>query len=434
MSGGSWEVPGQAAAVRVLREAVGRGEVSHAWAFLGPAGVGQEQAARWLVAALNCPNTVDGVPDGTCDVCDRSRRGAHPAYWEFAPAGTVHRVVEVREQWLAAAFRTASEGRWKVLRVVDADRMNEPAANAFLKGLEEPPPNTVWVLDVVDPDELPDTILSRCRTVRFVPWTPADLDAEAQRLGLDGADRDLAVRAALGSPPALARLAGPGGLDDLRTHREIPRRLRVEGQGYALVAARAIDDEAKRRAAALKEAGRAEVADLDELYGGAPPRGVVKQVEERSARRERESRLSTVQSALDDLVGWYRDCLLIGAAGPSATMATSASGPATPAAEAATGAAKAARSGAEAATPAAGPETAGQRSALPVAGSALAAVVHADDVEALRADAAALPPAVILASIDRVLVTREDLELNLQQTLSLEALFLDLATLALTAA
>jgi len=376
---GVWDVPGQAGAVRVLAGAVERGETSHAWAFLGPAGVGQEQAARALAAALNCPNAVGGVPDGTCDTCDRCRRGAYPAYWEFAPAGTVHRVVEVREQWIATASRTALEGRWKVLRVIDADRMNEPAANAFLKVLEEPPPNTVWVLDVVDPDELPDTILSRCRAVRFVPWTPADLAVAAGRLGLHGADADLAVRAALGSPPALARLAAPGGLDDLRTHRAIPRRLREDGPGHALVAARALDDEAKRRAAARKEEGRAEVATLDDLYGGAPPRGVVKQVEERAARRERESRLATVQAALDDLVGWYRDCLLVGAGGDPAHA------------------------------------------------------LHADDAAALRADAAALPPAVVLASIDRVLATREDLELNLQQTLSLEALLLDLATLALAA-
>lgn len=201
----------------------------------------------------------------------------------------------------------------------------------------------------------------------------------AGRLGLHGAEADLAVRAALGSPPALARLAAPGGLDDLRAHRSIPRRLREDGPGFALVAARALDDEAKRRAAARKEEGRAEVATLDDLYGGAPPRGVVKQVEERAARRERESRLATVQAALDDLVGWYRDCLLVGAGGDPAQA------------------------------------------------------LSADDADALRADAAALPPAVVLAAIDRVLATREDLELNLQQALSLEALFLDLAALALAA-
>jgi hypothetical protein len=136
-----------------------------------------------------------------------------------------------------------------------------------------------------------------------------------------------------------------------------------------------LDEEAKRRAAVLKAAGRAELDALAELYGDGLPRGVAKQVEDRSARRERESRLATVQAALDDLVGWYRDCLLVGAGGdPSAAL-------------------------------------------------------HADDADALRADAAALPAAVVLRSIDLVLAARTDLELNLSQGLALEALFLELATI-----
>jgi len=371
-----WDIPGQEHAAAVLRGACARGEVGHAWAFVGTAGVGQEQAARALVAALNCPGTLDGVPDGTCDTCDRCRRGAYPSYWEFVPAGTVHRVVEVRELWLSAAYRTALEGRWKVLRILDADRMNEPAGNAFLKALEEPPPHTVWILDVADPDELPDTILSRCRVVRFVSWTAAALDDLAARLGLaEDRDRALAVRGALGSPVSLTRLAPPGGLDDLRAHRSIPRRLRGQGPGAAVVIARELDEEGRRRAAAVGAEGKAELEELAGVYGDAAPRGVVRQVEERAGRRQREARLSVLQAALDDLVGWYRDCLLVGTGGDPADA------------------------------------------------------LHADDADALRADAAALSPTVVLASVDRILQTRTDLELNLAQTLALEALFLELATL-----
>ncbi len=372
----SWDVPGQRHAAATLQGACARDEVSHAWAFVGMAGVGQEQAARTLAAALNCPNARDGVPDGVCPTCDRCARGAYPAYWEFAPGGTVHRVVDVRDEWIPTAFRTATEGRWKVLRIIDADRMNEPAANAFLKALEEPPPGTAWVLDIADPEELPDTILSRCRLVRFVPWGSDELDAEAQRLGIaEDADRALAVRASFGSPVTLARLAAPGGLDDLRTHRAIPRLLGQQGPGHALLAARSMDEEGKRRTAALKAEGRAELEALAELYGDATPRGIVKQVEDRSARREREARLATMQAALDDLVGWYRDCLLVASGGdPADALGT-------------------------------------------------------EDPETLRTEAAALPLAAALEAVDRILTTRTDLELNLAQGLALEALFLDLAVL-----
>ncbi|HEY8338844.1 MAG TPA: DNA polymerase III subunit delta' C-terminal domain-containing protein, partial [Egibacteraceae bacterium] len=305
---------------------------------------------------------------------------AFPALEEFEPTGTFHRVKDVRERWLRVASRSAAEGSWKVLRVVDADRMNETAANAFLKGLEEPPPRTVWVLDVTDPDELPDTILSRCRAVRFVPWGPAELEAEAARLGLPpGPDRDLAVRAALGSPLALRRLAAPGGLDDLRAHRDIPRRLREEGPGFALVAARALDEEAKRHTAAIKAETQAHLDELAQVYGDEVPRRVAKQILDQSARREREAKVVVAQAALDDLVGWLRDCLYIGAGG----------------------------------------EPGG--------------AIHVDALEQLRADAAALPPKALLAAIDRILATREELELNVQQGLALEALLLDLSALALTA-
>ncbi len=370
-----WDLPGQPRAAEVLRGAVARGEVGHAWALLGTPGVGQDRAVRTLAAALNCPGAVDGVPDGTCDVCRRCARGAYPALWEFVPAGSVHRVVEVREQWLATAFRTASEGRVKVLRIVDADRMNESAANAFLKGLEEPPPATVWVLDIADPDELPDTILSRCRTVRFVPWSTDALDAEARRLGMgDDRDRGLAVRASFGSPVVLRRLAAPGGLDDLRAHRALVGRLREQGSGVAVLAARELDEEGKRRTAALKAEGKAEQAALAELYGDVLPRGVAKQVEDRLARQDREARLAVLQAALDDLAGCYRDLLLVHGGGDEGAIGD-------------------------------------------------------EGADALRVEAEALGPRGALRALDLVTATRTDLELNLSVALAIEALLLQLAAL-----
>lgn len=376
-----WHVPGQQRATAVLRGAVERGEVSHAWAFVGPPGVGQQRAARVLAAALNCVVAGErGGGCGHCDVCDRCLRGAFASLWEFEPTGTFHRVVDVREQWLHVASRSAMEGRWKVLRVVDADRMNDAAANAFLKGLEEPPDRTVWVLDVADPDELPDTILSRCRVVRFAAWAPDALDARARELGLgDATDRALAVRAAFGSPVALERLAAAGGLEDLRVHRSVVRRIREDGPGHALLAARALEDEVRRRTAALKAAGKAELAELTQLYSGELPRGVAKQIEERTSRREREAKTLVLQAALDDLVGWLRDCLLVGAGGDAHILP----------------------------------------------------IVHVDAVMELREEAEALSAAVLLAAIDRVLDTRLALESNVGTTLALEAMLLDLSTLVM---
>ncbi|HVM18391.1 MAG TPA: hypothetical protein VM307_00360 [Egibacteraceae bacterium] len=369
-----WDVPGQQHAVQVLRTAVERDEVSHAWAFIGPAAVGQQQAVRWLAAATNCGSFAP--PCGVCDICRRCLSGAYPALSEFVPTGAFHRVDDVRD-WLRTASLTLAEGRTKVLRVADAERMNEQTQNKFLKGLEEPPPHTVWVLEITDPDELLDTILSRCRVVRFVAWDSAALDAHGRTLGLDDdAERALAVRASMGSPVQLARLAQPGGVDDLRAHRSWPALLREGGPGMAVMAARALDDEVKRRTAALKGQAKRDLEELAADYGDEPPAGVVKQLQERAGRREREARVVTVQAALDDLAGWLRDCVVVSRGG--------------------------------------------------------APLIHTDAADQVRADAEAFDAPQLLEALDLVVETRESLEFNVQQALTLEAMFLRLSALALT--
>src|SRR5680860_650966 len=187
------------------------------------------------------------------------------------------------------------------------------------------------------------------------------------------------VRAAFGSPVALERLAAAGGLEDLRVHRSVVRRIREDGPGHALLAARALEDEVRRRTAALKAAGKAELAELTQLYSGELPRGVAKQIEERTSRREREAKTLVLQAALDDLVGWLRDCLLVGAGGDAHILP----------------------------------------------------IVHVDAVMELREEAEALSAAVLLAAIDRVLDTRLALESNVGTTLALEAMLLDLSTLVM---
>ena len=380
MTDAPWEIPGQERAVAVLRRAAHREEVGHAWAFVGPAGVGQQQAARVLAAALNCETVAPPErPCGHCSTCDRTLRGAHPAYWEFDRTGAFHRVDDVRDTWLSIAFRTITEGRFKVLRITDADRMNETAANAFLKALEEPPARTVWVLDLADPDELPDTILSRCRMVPFAPWQPEQLHAEAVRLGLtDPADIDLAVRACLGSPIALRRLAVPGGLDDLLRARSILGRLRREGPGAALVLARELDEVVRRQVASRREDGKATLATLAAEYGDEVPRAVTRHLEAIVTREERETKTSTLQATLDDLTAWLRDCMLVAAGGQASDA------------------------------------------------------IHRDVPDALRSDAAA-GCARLLRAADLVSATRDSLELNVQPQLALESLFLELHALTASA-
>ncbi len=303
-----WDIPAQRRAAEVLSGAVTRDDIGHAWAFVGPPDVGQTEVARAFAADANGA-LGDEVLTG------RFLRGAHPAYREFTPVGAFHRKEDVRSLWLDAANQTIKEGRVKVLRIVAADRMNPEAANAFLKALEEPPPGTVWILDLADPAELPDTILSRCRVVTFAAWNAAQLSELAASLDLTGVDAQLAVRAAMGSPTVLRRLADPTALADYRAHREWLVRVRADGPGFALLASRALKDEIGRRVKAIEAEGDAQLEQLTALYGDQPPRPVLKDLEERYKRLARAEQTATVQQALDDVVGWCRDALVVGGGG-----------------------------------------------------------------------------------------------------------------------
>ena len=308
-----WDVPAQDRAVEVLRGAVERNDIGHAWAFVGPPEVGQEQAARAFAATANGAVVDGAVTDPV--LVGRFMRGAHPAYREFNPVGVFHRKEDVHGLWLDAANSTVKEGRVKVLRIVAADRMNDNAANAFLKALEEPPPGTVWILDLTDPEEVPDTILSRCRVVTFAPWTRDQLLQLATSLGVVAEDAELVVRASMGSPTQVRDLAVPEVLDDYRLHRSWLIRVREDGPGFALRASRALKDEISRRTKAVAVQGDAELEGLTELYGDTPPKPVIKDLEEKYKRLGRAEQTATVQNALDHLVGWCRDALVVGGGG-----------------------------------------------------------------------------------------------------------------------
>ncbi|MBW3602895.1 MAG: hypothetical protein KY434_09390 [Actinobacteria bacterium] len=360
----TWDIPGQARATELLRAAAERGEVGHAWAFTGPPGVGQQEAARSLAATLNGAHGADAA---------RFMRGHHPAYREYVPIGAFHRVTDVREEWLSAAYQTLSEGTWKVLRIVAAERMNDQAANAFLKGLEEPPQRCTWILDLADPAEVPDTVLSRCRVLRFRPWDAATLYHRAAELGLDGDDAHLAVRIASGSPEELARLARPGALDAVREHRSVLTRVRREGPGVALHFAKELDNEVKAVTGELRADAARELDALAEAYGDEPPTVVRKAVEERYARMERDAKTTTIQRALDDLLSWCRDAAMVAGGGD--------------------------------------------------------AVIHADALDDLHEDVEHLDLSVFVRAADLALRTRDALEVNVQPALAVEALVLNIHAL-----
>ena len=160
-------VLGNETALRLLGRALRTGEVSQAYLFHGPPGVGKRTAAIKFGAAL--------VAGGNKAAEERAFRGLHPDLTEVLPEGAFTTIGQVRQVVRLAASRPF-EGVRRVF-VLQADTLNVQAANALLKTLEEPEGETVFVLLATSREGVLPTILSRAQAVRFNP-VPTNAVAE----------------------------------------------------------------------------------------------------------------------------------------------------------------------------------------------------------------------------------------------------------------
>ena len=115
--------------------------MTHSWLFTGPPGSGRSIAAKVFATALVCPH--GGC--GECDQCRSAAAGTHPDILWVSTNGVVLTVDEIREA-IHEAANMPTVARWRVVVVEDADRLNDAAANALLKSVEEPPARTVFLL------------------------------------------------------------------------------------------------------------------------------------------------------------------------------------------------------------------------------------------------------------------------------------------------
>ncbi|MBI3298059.1 MAG: hypothetical protein HYZ75_07845 [Elusimicrobia bacterium] len=178
-------LPGQERAVRFLRRLLVTRSLPPALLFTGPQGAGKADAAWAFAKALNCTAHKDDCcplpAPGTaspCPSCSAAEKGLDPDLQrvdaEFQAAvldEDAAKQKSLRIDTLRHVLRVfemrSMEGRWKTAVLLDAHRLVPDAANAILKGLEEPPPRAVWILVTHRPAELLATVRSRCQSVRF---------------------------------------------------------------------------------------------------------------------------------------------------------------------------------------------------------------------------------------------------------------------------
>ncbi len=212
-------------------------------------------------------------------------------------------------------------GRWQVIVLEDSDRLTEGAANVLLKAVEEPAPRTVWLLCAPSLEDVLPTIRSRCRHLTLrTPPVAAVADILVRRDGIDPALAAFAARATQGHIDRARRLAQD---ESARTRRTsvLKLPLRIDDVGGCLKAAQELVDAAAEDAKQLAE--EVEVKETEELKAalgagagtsGRMPRGtagVMKELEDRQKRRRTRTQRDSLDLALTDLTGFYRDVLAL---------------------------------------------------------------------------------------------------------------------------
>jgi DNA polymerase-3 subunit delta' len=286
--------------------------VYHAWLITGPPGSGRSNMAHAFAAALLCPN--DGC--GECKSCVMAAAGSHPDISVLATERVQITIDEVR-QLVADSQFGGSLGKFRIMIIEDADRMQERSSNVLLKALEEPPAGTIWLLCAPSEADMLPTIRSRVRRVGLK--VPAVEEVARILVSRDGIDEKLALQVAAESQShiGMARRLATSSEARSRRRETLMSALAINGVTAAVNTAERWLDIAKKDAEALtqekdEEEKTALLRSLGLAPGDAVPNSLkpdLKSLEEGQKRRATRSVRDGLDRILVDLLSLYRDVL-----------------------------------------------------------------------------------------------------------------------------
>lgn len=153
-----------------LQKQLNSGRISHAYLFIGPENTNKLATAEEFISALHCTARKNGKACNKCAVCKQIKKRIYPEILHIAPENEQILIEQVREVKLFLANKSISSG-WRVVLIEKAHSLTKQAANALLKVLEEPGERQTIILLAEKANTLPNTVISRCQILKFLPTT-----------------------------------------------------------------------------------------------------------------------------------------------------------------------------------------------------------------------------------------------------------------------
>ncbi len=197
------DIVGQNHITQTLKNAIKMNRIGHAYLFSGPRGVGKTTTARIFAKALNCQNGPTETPCNECSRCIRINQGQSMDVLEIDGASN-RGIEEIRELRSKIGFAPA-EGKYKIYIIDEVHMLTDPAFNALLKTLEEPPGQVLFIFATTAPYKVPNTILSRCQSFYFRRISIEEMMeklkriAEEEKINIDSSSLRLIAEGATGS-------------------------------------------------------------------------------------------------------------------------------------------------------------------------------------------------------------------------------------------
>lgn len=190
-----YDVVGQEHITTTLKNQILNDRIAHAYLFCGTRGTGKTSTAKVFAKALNCLNLKDGEPCNECEMCTKINNGLAIDVTELDAASN-NGVDKIRDIIDDVKY-PPQEARFKVYIMDEVHMLSTGAVNAFLKTLEEPPNNVIFILATTDPQKLPITILSRCQRFDFKRINNSDIIDRLRKIvteqGVFADDKSLAL-------------------------------------------------------------------------------------------------------------------------------------------------------------------------------------------------------------------------------------------------